>query len=340
MAEDWDYTPAPWAGAAHDFKSARAHYDAHVDRSYDDAKAAGKKRSDLVPDHIETTSTAPLIILCDVTGSMGEWPAVIFSKLPYLEHEVVTEYLGENAEICFGAVGDANTDEYSLQVRPFAKGADLKTRLEELVIEGGGGGQTTETYELAALYAARNIAMPNAVQPICIFIGDEMPYDVVSKEDAKNVAGVALRSRMTTKDVFEELKRKCSVYLIRKPYDESSGNKMSEADKHIHSAWAKLLDEEHILNLPDAGRVVDVIFGILANETGRIDYFRKELEGRQKPEQVKTVYKSLDPLLTRTSGKDKQTRLASGRSVLTIMPGAKGKKTRLASGEKPTMKEL
>jgi hypothetical protein len=39
--------------------------------------------------------------------------------------------------------------------------------------------------------------------------------------------------------------------------------------------------------------VVDVIFGILAKETNKIDYFKDEIEGRQRPDQVDTVYKSL-----------------------------------------------
>ena len=53
------------------------------------------------------------------------------------------------------------------------------------------------------------------------------------------------------------------------------------------------MGEDHVVELPDAKRVVDVIFGILARETGRIEYFREEIEGRQDPDQVKTVYKSL-----------------------------------------------
>ena len=54
-----------------------------------------------------------------------------------------------------------------------------------------------------------------------------------------------------------------------------------------------MLGAEHIAMLPSADRVVDVIFGILAQEKNRVDYFRKELEGRQRPDQVDTVYKSL-----------------------------------------------
>ncbi len=311
MTEAGDYDPGYWKG--HDFKSARGHYDRYAGRSYADAVSAGKDLADVLPVHLSSDSASPLTIVCDVTGSMGEWPAVMFSKLPYLELEG-QEYLGEDMEICFAAVGDAYAgDKYPLQARPFTKGLDLKAKLEELVIEGGGGGQTTENYELAALYFARNVSLPNAIRPILIFIGDEAPYDFVDRVHAKNYAHVNLEGRLATKEIFEELKRKYAVYLIRKPYDISGTNRVSSTDERIHRQWRELLGDDHIADLPDAGRVVDVIFGILASETGRIEYFKEELEGRQLPGQVKVVYKSLTSVHRLDKG-GSQKKLPSGHS--------------------------
>lgn len=297
MSESGDYSPGPWAG--HDFKSARSTYDAHVGRSYDVAVSAGKGTKDLIAKNVKTDSTAPLIIVIDETGSMGDWPATIFSKLPYLENEG-KEYLGEDFEICFMAIGDAYCDEtYPLQVRPFAKGLDLKERLKELVIEGGGGGQTTETYELAALFAADLIDIPKAVKPIMIFIGDEQCYDSISPDHAQKLLGIKLEKSLSTAEVFSRLRKKYAVYLIRKCYDTGSGNKLSSTDGRITDHWAELLGGKkedgnaHIANLPQADRVVDVIFGILAKETNRIAYFEHEIEDRQDADQVKTVYTSL-----------------------------------------------
>lgn len=313
MSESGDYSPGVWKG--HDFASARRTYDAYVGRSYDAAVTAGKGTRDLIAENVKTDSTAPLIIVVDETGSMGDWPATIFSKLPYLENEG-KEYLGEDFEICFMAIGDAYCNEkYPLQVRPFAKGLDLKARLTELVIEGGGGGQTTETYELAALFAAEKVQIPKAVKPIMIFIGDEQCYDTISPDHAEKLLGMKLEKTLTTEAVFKKLKEKFSVYLIRKPYGSSSKNTLSEEDRRITAHWAKLLGDEHIANLPEAGRVVDVIFGILAKESGRIAYFENEIEGRQEAEQVKTVYKSLatiHKIADPAHGKD----VGRGKSVL------------------------
>ena len=170
MSEAGDFDPGPWQG--HDFKSAKKKYDVHVGRSYQDAVKKKVNPNDLVPSTIATDSKAPLVVACDVTGSMGESPATIFSKCPYLDLEG-KEYLGDDMAISFAAVGDAYSDQYPLQVQPFDHGLKLKKCLKELIIEGGGGGQSKESYELAALYYARNVDMPNAINPIFVFIGDE-----------------------------------------------------------------------------------------------------------------------------------------------------------------------
>ncbi len=313
MSESGDYDPGPWRG--HDFGSARRVYDAHVGRSYGDAVSVGKKAKDLIPTSLETKSESPLVIACDVTGSMGEWPATMFSKLPYLELEG-KEYLGDTMEISFAAVGDAYCDSYPLQVRPFTSGKELEKRLKELVIEGGGGGQVSESYDLTALYYARKVEMPNAINPVFIFIGDEKLYEFVDKDQAKEYVGVSLEKRLSTRELIDELKRKYSVYLVRKPYEESDGDGMSSTDKQIHKMWASYLGEDHIAILPEAGRVVDVIFGILAKETSRIEYFEDELKGRQKLDQVRTVMKSLNSIhyLPKNSLK----KLVDGRSITRV----------------------
>lgn len=312
MSESGDYSPGVWKG--HDFASARRTYDAYVGRSYDAAVTAGKGTKDLIAENVKTNSSAPLVIVIDETGSMGDWPATIFSKLPYLENEG-KEYLGEDFEICFMAIGDAYCNEkYPLQVRPFARGLELKDRLKELVIEGGGGGQMTESYDLAALFAAEKIEMPNAVKPIMIFIGDEQCYDYVDQQQAENLCGTKLEKRLSIEALFKKLTDKYSVYLIRKVYRDTGDNSISENDKEITAHWAKLLGKDHIANLPEAGRVVDVIFGILAKETERIAYFEHELEDRQTDDQVKTVYKSLATIHKITD--DTRKKIGTGKSVM------------------------
>lgn len=174
-------------------------------------------------------------------------------------------------------------------------------------MEGDGGGTVHETYELAALYCANKVEMPNATHPVMIFIGDEEPYDHISKEHAKTYCGIDAPHALPTKQVFAALKRKFAVYFIRKPYGHTTmrqGAAMDETNRRILTAWQDLLGAEHVVDLPEAARVVDVIFGILANEVGKYDYFVEEITGRQTKEQVAMVTKSLETIHRGLIGED------------------------------------
>ncbi len=312
MSEPSDYSPGTWAG--HDFGAAREAYDKSAGRSYMTAKIEKKETADLIPSFVETLCENPFVVITDETGSMGRWPAVIFSKLPYLDHEIRTEYSGHNVEISFAAIGDAyNGEDYPMQAQSFASGIALKDALTKLVIEGLGGTGDRESYEIAALYYARNCRMPNAVRPIIVFIGDERTYDSITPDMAKKYTRVSLQQKISTKEVFDELRRKFSVYFIQKP-----SNSGEDHTQIVRNHWSHLVGDDHIALLPDADRVVDVIFGILAKEFRKIDYFRKELEDRQKPEQVKMVYESLSTIhaLPESTAPESKKLLTPGGSTL------------------------
>lgn len=296
MAETADYDPGDWKG--YDFKSARKTYDAHVGRSYTDAVSHKVDAASLIPENVKTDSAAPLVICCDVTGSMGDWPATIFSKLPYLDKEG-KEYLGEDMQISFAAAGDIFSDKYPLQVRPFVTGTALADELAKLVIEKNGGGTYMESYDIAAHFFANNCELsPKALNPIMIFIGDEGLYDFLDMDGAEKWCKSKPEKRMEVKDVFTTLKRKFTVYLVRKPYGSNNVNTTDELNMKIQKQWENILGEDHVCILPNADRIVDVIFGILARETSRVDYFRKELKDRQSKDvggdkKIEIVLKSL-----------------------------------------------
>ncbi len=343
MSESGDYDPGPWTG--HDFGTARDDYDRHAGRSYENATTSGKTLKDLIPKFITTDCGLPLIIITDETDSMQDWPAVMFSKMPWLDKEG-REYIGEDGEISFMAIGDANSgrhdgssgqEDYPLQVRPFAKGLELKERIKELVLERKGGGQTYETYEIGALYCLHRVRTPKAIhKPVIIFIGDEQPYHEIHPDNAERLVGVKIEKPIKTSEVFKKLLEKFSVYLVRKPYERVSGDSMSPADRQIFNNWADLIGVDHIAPLAEAQRVVDVILGILAKETERIEYFRKEMEGRQSKDQQTTVFKSLHTI--HTSAEANLTEGRTQRSGKSIIRRGGGKP--VADDDEDTMKPL
>ena len=297
MSESGDYTPAPWA-QGHNFTQAKIDYtQTVVDRSYDNAVEAGVTLGDIIAPSISTDAEAPVVVMSDETGSMGEWPAVMFSKLPYLDHEL-KYYLGEKAQICFGAFGDTRPgrERYPLQAKGFAAGAELKEHLDNLIIEKNGGGQMHESSHLAMLYFARNCQMPKAIRkPIFILITDEMPWEEAETNETKTVAHVNLKRPLSVADIVSELATKFSIWIVLKPYgDHTNVTDGMDADtEEIYRTWVKLVGNKRVKLLPDPNRVVDVIFGIFAIESNRVADFQKEIEGRQTKAQVKTVLTAL-----------------------------------------------
>ncbi len=327
MGESYD--PGPWTGF--DFKSARAAYDPHAGRGYGGSSSGSSGRStaltapsrtldDLVPARISTTARSPLVIAVDGTGSMGDFPQVMFEKLPLLDLGI-KDYL-DDSEISFAMVGDADGDRYPLQVRPFTKGKGLVDALNKLTIEGGGGGNMQESYDLAGLYYAHNADMPNATKPIFIWVCDEGVYDSVDKDWASQHARTKISKNLPAKDLFEDLKRQYSMYCIRKHYgNEVDGETMTGNNLRIQKQWESYVGADRVKILNDPRRIVDVIFGILALETGREEFFEKELMYRQEPDQVATVMKSVF-----RKGTVKKSVVAPGASVMTkrkLPPGAK-----------------
>lgn len=289
MSESADYTSTSWV-ATHDYTAARATYTTSVvNRSYAKATASRVSARDLIKSGIKLESPT-LIVVTDVTGSMGQWPAVMFGKLPYLMHELKV-YLGENARLLIAAVGDATSDDYALQVHePKETFDEAKEALESLVIEGGGGGTRKESYELAAGYFLNAVDVARGVKPILVFIGDESPYAKLTGSQLAAL-GVADVEDMDTEELFKKLNEVYDVHLIHKPYSHYAD---SPVTGEVKAAWLPLLPPEHIHPLREPERVVDTLFGILGGATDKIEEFTKELVQRQTPEQVKTVLTTLN----------------------------------------------
>lgn len=313
MAEcSTDYTPNPdWKG--YDYTAARKAYDPGASYSGGASKgrSSGASSASDVPASLTTDAKSPIIIVVDGTGSMGTFPETIFKKLPLLD-DCARDYL-EGVQFSFAMIGDAGSDRYALQVQPFCAGTGMVESLNKLVIEGNGGANAQESYDLAALYYLSNVKTPKATnKPILIFVCDEGVYHTVDKDWAKAHAKVDLKEKMTDKTLFAKLSEKYSVYAIRKHYGvEQEDGKMTGANLRIHEQWSGLVGGERITILQDPARVVDLILGILATETDKLAFFEHELTERQRPDQVEEVMHSMISLSKAKTRADK----TGGKSI-------------------------
>lgn len=289
MGEPSDYKPTK----GHSFSQATVNYQQHAKKRIEEAVKKDEPASNLIPVSITTDCLWPLIILADVTGSVGaEWLKFLFAKFPYI-FENREYYMGKDLRICFGALGDSHPpkpDKYFFQGVEFVGESGAAEAIKKLIPNCNGGGQAKEDYQFWALYALTNIHFPKARRkPLIIFTGDEAPWDSITRQEAKRINVNLDVDEISTDEIFRQLKKKCTVYIARKVYRDYE-------ERDIHRRWVKLLGDSHVCVLQKPDRIVDVIFGIMAKEAGRIPDFMSEIQKRQTAEQCKEVMEILEPI--------------------------------------------
>lgn len=245
-------------------------------------------------DHPESRAVA---VMFDVTGSMGEVPVVFQKNLNKLMAQLVLKGKIEHPQVLIGAIGDATCDRIPLQISQFESSNLIDEHLRKLVIEGGGGGHITESYELALYAMARFTALDcleKRSQKGYLFLsGDEIPYPAVKSEEIHQVFGVTEQAHVPLADIFAEVKEKYEVFFII-PTTTQHGK-----DQEIYDTWAKYLGQR-VLRLDDPSAICELISSTIAAEEGLdiADIMDSLKEAGTAAKTIKTVKKSLTAVTT------------------------------------------
>jgi hypothetical protein len=195
-------------------------------------------------------------VIFDVTGSMGMVPRVLQTKLGALMRVLIQRGFVAHPQVLFGAVGDAYCDKVPLQIGQFESGLEMDDDLGKLYIEGGGGGQVHESYELAMYFMARHTPIDcwdkHGRKGYLFTLGDELPYDVIRKEQIQTIIGDHLERDLTIAEVVAELGQRYQHFHII-PTNTSHGS-----DPKIQQRWQQLLGER-VLLLEDETAVCETI---------------------------------------------------------------------------------
>ena len=220
---------------------------------------------------IQSNTKSPVIVVLDVTGSNIGFARVVYDKLPMFYGQIEQKGYLKDFDISFCAVGDANTDMYPLQICDFAKGIELDSWIEKIVLEGNGGGQGMESYELAAYYLYKNTRFKAGSEPIIFFIGDEKPYSTVDKSQAERFGIECHESGIKAFDLLRK-KVNDNVFMLLNKYASI------RFDDDTISCWERLLAPEHVIKIGEEKAIVDLMLGIISMtssartlETYRID---------------------------------------------------------------------
>lgn len=207
-------------------------------------------------DSAEHPNSVPIAVLFDVTGSMGEVPMIMQKQLAKLHGLIQRKGYVEDPQILFGAIGDADTDYVPLQVGQFESDNRMDEQLRTIFLEGNGGGQKSESYELAAYFMARHTAADawdrRGRKGYLFIVGDELNKPKLRAAAIRSVIGDDVREDLDVASIYRELQERWEVFFIL-PKKTSYYD-----DPQVNAHWRDLLGER-LLKLEDPAAVCDLI---------------------------------------------------------------------------------
>lgn len=251
---------------AHSDAISRGATPAKVHDKLDPAKLkAGARESRDSDAHPESNS---VFVGFDVTGSMAQVPEVMQKSLCSLMGLLLRKSYLTDPAICVAGIGDATCDRAPLQVGQFESGIEIENDLTNLYLEKGGGGQKTESYELALYFLARKTICDcwekRKKKGYAFIIGDEMAYGDVKRGEVKTVFGDDLEANIPLSTIIDEVKQKWELYYIL-PNLTSYYN-----DPTIIEFWRKHLGQ-YAMKLEDPNGISETIASIIGVSEGAVD---------------------------------------------------------------------
>lgn len=228
-----------------------------IDPEMDPVKALVRESRDS-EEHPETVS---IIVALDVTGSMGFVPEhIVKEALPDLISSLMEAGI-EDPQVLFLGIGDFIYDRAPLQVGQFESSAELLDRwLTRVYLEGGGGGNNQEGYNLAHLFAARHTSIDcwekRKQKGFLFTIGDEPVFPTIPAEIITRYTCTNSAETITTEAIIKEAQEKYNVFHMHLEHDDWAKRDSRKGN------WKELLGENYI-EIPDyktvAKRIAQVV---------------------------------------------------------------------------------
>lgn len=215
-------------------------------------------------------NSCPVYVGLDVTASMRSAPRQVQSKLPTLMGLLTTKAYMEDPAICVSAIGDAWCDSVPFQVGQFESGVEIDQDINNIFMEGGGGGNRVESYELAMYFLARCVASDawekRSKKGYAFIICDEGIAECLKRVDVRRVFGDAhaMEADIPIESLLAEVLERWEFYVII-----PSGTYHAR-DASYSKRWRELLGER-VLSLDDAAGASELIASVIGVLEGSVN---------------------------------------------------------------------
>ena len=212
--------------------------------------------------------STPIIVALDVTGSMGRIPhELVQGNLGTLMEEVLKRKPVSDPHLMFMGVGDVSCDRAPLQVTQFEADIRIAEQLREIFLEGGGGGNNHESYNLPWYFAAKKTSIDSVAKRnkkgYLFTIGDEEVPSPLTTHQQMAVFGESVERDLNNEDLLEMAQRNYHVFHI---VVEEGSHFRGHGDR-VMSGWTDLLGQRTI-RLSDYTRLAEVIVSTIQATEG------------------------------------------------------------------------
>jgi hypothetical protein len=217
------------------------------------------------PDH---PNSVPIATIFDTTGSMGSVPRVTQEKLAGLFGLLLRQGYVEDPQIMIGAYGDAYVDRVPLQISQFESDNRIDEALDQLFLEGGGGGNSGETQSLAWYYLAYHTATDawdkRGKKGYAFFVADEVALDLRPSHVADFIGDGEPIGKLDTAALAQAVSEKWDVYILLI-------NNTTASWQGSEKFYKNLFGDRHVLVVEDPNSIAETIALAIGALEGTVD---------------------------------------------------------------------
>lgn len=206
-------------------------------------------------DSADSPRATPIIVALDMTGSMGHIAVEIAKRgLGTLFQGILERKPVAFPHMMFMGIGDVRTDRAPLQVSQFEADNRIVDQLTKLWLEGAGGGNGSESYDLAWYFAGRHTAIDSmqkrGKRGYLFTVGDEEAPPGLTRDQLKQVFGDTVSPEggdWSARASLSEAQRLYDVFHVV----IEEGNYAREHGHRVQTTWRELLGQPHVIQLAD-----------------------------------------------------------------------------------------
>lgn len=193
-------------------------------------------------DSDEHPRTKPVIAGIDITGSMGSTAMEVAKTLNPLMTEMYDKV--DDVEFAVMGIGDLDYDKAPIQFSQFESDVRVAKHLDKVYFEGGGGGNSFESYTAAWYMGSRHCKLDcwkRGQKGVIITIGDEPLNPYLPKVPLGNATGDLLQGDIETPSLYREASEKFDIYHIHVNHGWGSESR----EDSVRKSFVKVIPEEN-----------------------------------------------------------------------------------------------